>query len=218
MSKAGAIRRVLVLNPIDRVSEVVFGILMAISFTGSLSVANGGNAEVRTLVSAALGCNLAWGLADAIMYLVGETTERHRKGRLLQRLQATRDVRDAHRMIADWLPERVAEGAGPDVLEALHKRLLALTVPRRVLGWRDLGAAFALFLYVVLATFPVVLPFLLFRETLLALRVSQLLALVTLVVGGAALGRYAGGSPWSYGFGLGAIGVGLIVTIMVLGG
>jgi VIT1/CCC1 family predicted Fe2+/Mn2+ transporter len=218
MSKNDAIRRVLVLDPIERVSEVVFGVLMAISFTGSLSVAHAGNAEVRTMISAALGCNLAWGLADAVMYLVGATTDRHRQQRLLRHLQATRDVRDAHRLIADWLPKRVAEGAGPDVLEALHKRLLNLTVRRRVLGWRDLGAAFALFLYVVLATFPVVLPFLLIRETLLALRISQLLALVTLVVGGAALGKYAGGSPWSYGFGLGAIGVGLIVAIMTLGG
>jgi VIT1/CCC1 family predicted Fe2+/Mn2+ transporter len=218
MSKDGDIRRALVLDPIDRVSEVVFGVLMAISFTGSLSVAHAGNAEMRTMVFAALGCNLAWGLADAVMYLVGETTDRHRKQRLLQRLQATRDVREAHRLIADWLPERVAEGAGPDVLEALHKRLLDLTVRRRVLGWRDVGAAFALFLLVVLATFPVVLPLLLLREPLLALRVSQSLALVTLVVGGAALGKYAGGSPWSYGFGLGAIGVGLIVAIMALGG
>ena len=107
MSKDGAIRRALVLNPIDRVSEIVFGVLMAISFTGSLSVAQAGNAGVRTLVSAALGCNLAWGLADAVMYLVTTTTERHRIQRLLQRLQATRDVRDAHHLIADWLPERV---------------------------------------------------------------------------------------------------------------
>jgi VIT1/CCC1 family predicted Fe2+/Mn2+ transporter len=170
------------------------------------------------MISAALGCNLAWGLADAVMYLVGETTDRHRKQRLLQRLQATRDVRDAQRLIADWLPVRVAEGAGPDVLEALHRRLLDLTVQRRILGWPDVGAALGLFLYVVLATFPVVLPFLLIREASLALHVSQLLALVTLVAGGVALGKYAGGSPWSYGFGLGAIGVGLIVVIMALGG
>lgn len=196
----------------------MFGVLMAISFTGSLSIASADGAAVRTMVFAAFGCNLAWGLADAVMHLVSTTTERHRKSRLLQRLQAIRDTREAHRLIADWLPERVAEGAGPDVLEGLHKQLLALTVPRRGLGWRDLGAAFAMFLLVVLATFPVVLPFLLIRDTSLALRVSQLLALVTLIVGGAVLGKYSGGSPWSYGFGLGAIGVGLIVAIVALGG
>ena len=225
MSKVGDTWRVLVrdpiarvIDPIDRVSEVVFGVLMAISFTGTLSVAHAGEAEVRTMIHAALGCNLAWGLADAVMYLVTETTDRLRKQRLLQRLHATRDVREAHRLFSGWLPERVAEGAGNDVLEALHKRFLHLTVQRRVLGWRDVGAAFVLFLYVVVATFPVVLPFLLIRETSLALHVSQLLALVTLVVGGAVLGKYAGGSPWSYGFGLGAIGAGLVVAIMALGG
>ena len=212
------IRSVLVLSPIDRVSEVVFGVLMAISFTGSLSVAQAGNAEVRTMVSAALGCNLAWGLTDAVMYLIAATTGRHRVQRLLQRLQATRDEPAAHRLIADWLPGRVADRAGPDVLEALHKEFLTLTVQRRVLGWPDLGAAVAVFLYVVLATFPVVLPFLLLSETALALRVSQLLAFVTLVVGGVALGKYAGGSSWSYGLGLGTTGVVLVAAILALGG
>lgn len=66
-----------VLDPIDRVSEIIFGLLMALSFTGSLSVATG-HEEIRTVLAAALGCNIAWGLVDAVMYLVGTATERAR--------------------------------------------------------------------------------------------------------------------------------------------
>jgi VIT1/CCC1 family predicted Fe2+/Mn2+ transporter len=218
MSKDDDDRRAPVLDPFDRVSEVMFGVLMAMSFTGSLSVASSGSAEVRTMVSAALGCNLAWGLTDAVMYLVGETTERHRKVALLQHLQATQDPQEAHRLIAAELPERLADGANPEVLEALRRRLLALSVPRWVLSWRDAGAALAVFLLVVLSTFPVVLPFLVVHDMELALHLSQGLALATLIAGGAALGKYAGGSPLWYGLGLGTIGVGLIVAILVLGG
>jgi Trk-type K+ transport system membrane component len=49
-----------VLDPIERVSEVIFGLLMAMTFIGSLSVATAGREEVRTMMITALGCNLAW--------------------------------------------------------------------------------------------------------------------------------------------------------------
>ena len=53
------------LDPIERVAEVVFGLIMVLTFTGSLSVATAGNAEVREMLIGALGCNLAWGVIDA---------------------------------------------------------------------------------------------------------------------------------------------------------
>ena len=49
-----------VLEPIDRVSEVLFGLIMVLTFTGSLSVAEAGRDDVRTMLIGALGCNLAW--------------------------------------------------------------------------------------------------------------------------------------------------------------
>jgi VIT1/CCC1 family predicted Fe2+/Mn2+ transporter len=69
-----------VLEPVERVSEIIFGVLMAMTFIGALSVADSGREDVRTAMVAALGCNLAWGLADAVMYIVGTLTERTREG------------------------------------------------------------------------------------------------------------------------------------------
>jgi VIT1/CCC1 family predicted Fe2+/Mn2+ transporter len=68
-----------VLDPVERVSEVVFGVLMAMTFIGSLNVATAAREEVRTVMVAALGCNIAWGMVDAIMYLVAVLTERTRE-------------------------------------------------------------------------------------------------------------------------------------------
>ena len=87
------------LDPIDRVSEIVFGVLMALSFTGALSVATAGRQEVRTMMFTALGCNLAWGLVDAVMCLIRTATERRRKVTLLARLRATQDKPEAHHLI-----------------------------------------------------------------------------------------------------------------------
>ena len=60
-----------VLEPYDRISEVLFGVIMVLTCTGSLSVAGADRAEVRTMLIGALGCNLAWGIIDAALYLMG---------------------------------------------------------------------------------------------------------------------------------------------------
>lgn len=63
----------------QRVSEVLFGLIMVLTFTGSLEVATAGRSDVRVMLVAALGCNLAWGIIDGGMYLMGTLHERGRK-------------------------------------------------------------------------------------------------------------------------------------------
>ncbi|HUL02079.1 MAG TPA: hypothetical protein VLV16_02480 [Gemmatimonadales bacterium] len=82
-----------VLDPIDRVSEVVFGVLMAMTFIGAVNVAEAGHGEMRKVLIAALGCNVAWGLTDGIMYVVAALTERSR-ARMLG--EAPRDTPRVH--------------------------------------------------------------------------------------------------------------------------
>jgi len=206
------------LDPIDRASEIIFGVLMATTFTGTLSVATAGNEEVRTMMFAALGCNIAWGITDAVMYLVGTLTERHRQIALLQELQSKTDPEEGQRFIANALPERLAAGATPVALEAIRTRLLAVKSPTRTLRKQDYSAAFGVLVLVILSTFPVVIPFLFISETELALRFSNLLAVITIFAAGLVLGRYAGGRAWQYGLGMSAIGAVLVAVIIALGG
>jgi hypothetical protein len=58
------------LDPVDRISEIQFGLITAVTILGSPSIATAGKEEVRTAMTAALGCNLAWRLVDAAMYVV----------------------------------------------------------------------------------------------------------------------------------------------------
>jgi hypothetical protein len=219
MSNAGDEKPAPVLDPIERVSEVIFGLLMALTFTGSLSVATAGREDVRTMMIAALGCNLAWGLADAVMYLVRTVTERTRKRTLLAQLR-TADAAAGQRLVADALPPRIAGTVEPAALEAMRRRLVELPSEpaRSLLGARDFKGALGVFLLVVLATFPVVIPFMLFRETGSALRVSNALSLAMLFIAGWALARYAGGSPWRGGAAMAVTGAVLIGAIIALGG
>ena len=67
-----------VLEPVERISEILFGLIMALTITGAVSVATSDHFQIRTMLWAALGCNLAWGIIDGGMYLMARLGERGR--------------------------------------------------------------------------------------------------------------------------------------------
>ena len=71
---------------------------------------------------------------------------------------------------------------------------------------------------VVLATFPVALPFIVIPELSTALLVSRILTIVMLFGAGLALGRHAGFGGWMAGLAMTVLGVALTVAIIFLGG
>lgn len=209
-----------VLNLVDRVSEMLFGLFMALTFIGAVSVANEGRSQVEAMFVAALGCNLAWGLVDAVMYLVRTVTERGRSLTLVRSVRAAPDAASGRRLIEDSLARAVAGLFSATEVEAIRCRIVALpTVPSRPrLGRDDLLAALAIFLIVVGSTFPVVLPFLLFPDVEVAKMLSRVIALAMLFLGGLALGRFAGYGSWKVGVMMAGLGTALVVAIIALGG
>ena len=209
-----------VLNPVDRVSEMLFGLFMALTFVGAVSVAESGDTQIRTMFIAALGCNLAWGLVDAVMYLVRTVTDRGRSLSLLRSIRDAPDAATGRRLIEGALSKVVAGLVLTAEIEAMRARIVALTsLPARPkLGRSDLIAALAIFLIVVAATFPVVLPFAMFEDVATAKNVSRAVALAMLFLGGLALGRYAGYGSWKVGVLMAGLGTALVVAINALGG
>ncbi len=209
-----------VLNPVDRISEMLFGLLMALSFVGAISVSETGATEVQAMFKAALGCNLAWGLVDEVMYLVRTVTVRGHRLALVHSVRAAADPATGRRLIEHAMAQAVAGLFSPAEVEAIRGRIVALpTVPDRPrLGWHDLRSALAVFLLVVGATFPVVLPFLLIQDVGVAKNVSRAIALTMLFSGGLALGRLAGYGSWKVGLMMTGLGTLLVGAIMALGG
>jgi len=209
-----------VLSPVDRVSEMVFGLFMALTFVGAVSVAEAGREQVRDMFVAALGCNLAWGLVDAIMYLVRAVTDRGRSLTLVRAVRAAPDSETGRRLLDRLLSRAAASLVSPAEVEAIRGSIVALSsVPARpTLGWDDLLAAIAIFLIVVAATFPVVLPFALTQDVGTAKTVSRAVALAMLFFGGLALGRYAGYGSWRVGLMMVGLGTALVIAINALGG
>jgi hypothetical protein len=209
-----------VLDPMERISEVLFGLIMVLTFTGSLSVATAEHADVRTMLIGALGCNLAWGIIDGGLYLMARLHERGRNLVIFRALRKTADPGSGQRLIADALPPVVASVIPAEHFEAMRQKLLQTAEPpaRPHLTKSDWLGAAGIFLLVFLSTFPVVIPFLFVSDARLALRISNAVAIAMLFLCGYAFGHYAGLRPWMTGLAMVAIGAALAGLTIALGG
>jgi VIT1/CCC1 family predicted Fe2+/Mn2+ transporter len=209
-----------VLDPIDRVSEILFGLIMVLTFTGSLSVAEAGRADVREMLLGALGCNLAWGIIDGIFYLMGCLAERGRGLMTYRAVRQTTDSATAHQLIAGALPPLIASVIQPAELESLRLRLKSLPEPprRAHLPKEDWLGAVGVFLLVFLSTLPVVLPFTFMTDITAALRISNAIAIVTLFLMGFKFGQLTGRHPVGAGILMVVFGAILVSITIALGG
>jgi hypothetical protein len=209
-----------VLDTVDRVSELCFGLFMALTFVGTVSAATAGEDAGRKMLYTALGCNLAWGLADGVMFLVRTLTNRGRRLTLALTVKNEPDSATGVRALRDALPKSMKTLVADTELELIRARIAATTSlphrPRLVLG--DFVGAAGIFVIVVSSTFPVAAPFVLFKDASTALIVSRSLTLAMLFCAGIALGRHAGFGGWRAGFAMMALGVVLTMAIIALGG
>jgi hypothetical protein len=209
-----------VLDQVDRVSEVLFGLIMVLTFTGSLNVAEGGRESVRTMLAGALGCNLAWGIIDGVFYLMGCLAEQSKALLAFRAVRNAADPEAAHRIIAGALPPAVTSILQPADFEMMRQRLQQLPEPPDLVrpdrdDWRGAAGVFAL---VFLSTFPVVIPFIFMQDVTRALRVSNAIAIVLLFLAGYTFGRASGRRPFVKGIAMVVLGSVLVGITVALGG
>lgn len=209
-----------VLQPIERLSEILFGLIMVLTFTGSLSVATADRNEVKVMLIGALGCNIAWGLIDGIMYLMACLHERGAELKTIRAIGKAETADEAHAEIRRSVPRVVADELQPDMLERIRLRVAPLSekmdAPR--LTAKDLRGAIGVFLVVVVSTLPVVLPFVFVADVARAMRLSNAVAVVMLALIGYFFGRASGLSPWWTALSMVLLGSVLVALTIVLGG
>jgi hypothetical protein len=210
-----------ILDPIDRNAEILFGLFMVLSFTGSMNVATAGAEDVRSMMWAAIGCNTAWGFVDGVMYVLRNLVARGRRLHVLRQVREAPDPEAGARVILGEVDAIALPLLAADV-EGIRRRIVALPpdklppLPR--LRRDDLVGAVAVFALVFLSTFPVVLPFVFIDELAPAMRVSGAIAIAMLFVAGWNWGRYGGGSPWRAGVTMALLGVAIEAVVIALGG
>jgi len=209
-----------VLEPSDRIAEVLFGLIMVLTFTGSLSVADAGRSDVRDMLIGALGCNIAWGIIDGLLYVMDCLSEQARGIRALRAVRKAEAPEAAHRVIADAMPPVLAETLGPAEYETMRQQLVRLPEPpkRPRLGKTEWLGWLSVFLWVFVTTFPVTIPFIFMEDIGRAMRVSNAIAIILLFVSGYAYARVTEYRPWLTAFTMVVVGMVLVSLTIALGG
>jgi hypothetical protein len=208
-----------VLDPIDRLSEIIFGLLMALSFTGTMSALIAEGENVGSVLIAAVGCNVAWGIVDGVMYVLTTAIERARRRSFFDTIRDA-PLSEARGVFLANLPGDVSRLMSNAEAEEFLSRIrsAAETEYGSIVHLGDLRAGLSIFLLVTASTLPPSIPFLLIDHLPIAMRVSNGVAVVMLFLIGAKLGRQAGRSPWPMAFAMAAIGTVLVGLTIALGG
>lgn len=213
-----AVRR-RVLDPLSRASEILFGLIMVLTFTLSIGVTEAGRDDVRAILIGAIGCNLAWGLIDAALYLLNVRGERGLAASALAAVRNEQNPQAGRALVRDYLPPEVLPVLTEAEIERIrvHLKTLSPDTLKRGVDREDRLAALGVFLLVFLCLFPVVIPFLVFDDLRFALRTSNVIAIALLFLTGFSFGRHLG-HPWRTGIVMVLVGILLVAVAMALGG
>ena len=211
------------LDPADSLGELLFGLIMALTVTlGARLLTQRSEVDARELVVAMVGCNVAWGIIDAVLYLIGAKFSRNRRIRFAQKLRTAKRESEAMAAIREEFSLEDEPVLNEQDRAAFHRVVLDILrradTKRARLRGQDLKAAGVIVVLVSLTALPGVLPFLILGDSYLALRLANLLQIALLFGVGFHWAQYTGASPWRAGFLIVALSVVLVTVSVLLGG
>lgn|SRR5262249_17418662 len=211
------------LDPASRLGEILFGLIMVLTITLTAGfVVDEGRKGVRELLLAAIGCNVAWGFIDAVMYLMSCITVRSEKAKLVIAVQSAPDTANALALIQEGVePElhsMLDPNDGDDFNRSILQHLSRASAIRPALSRDDYYGALACFILVFFSCLPAALPFLILSDPGLALRISNVLLIALLFLVGRKWAQYVGMSPLWCGSIMVLVGLALVGVAILLGG
>ena len=109
--------------------EMLFGLIMTLTFTlaAGIVIQEEGRAGAREMLIGILGCNLAWGIIDGVLYVLGQVFERGRVRRIGLNLRQAASDEEARQMVADEFDDMLV----PVTDEPMRQRLYESIVEQR---------------------------------------------------------------------------------------
>lgn len=210
------------LDPVDRMGEVLFGVIMALGFTAAVRLGHE-EADSRALFVGILGCNVAWGIVDGVMYVLAALFERGREARVVHEVVTAPSEEAARERVAEHLADDpLLSRATDDERRRFHGWVAEMArrsgPPNVRLRADDLLGAAAVALVILMATAPMLVPYLLLDDPNLAVRVSHGIGLAMLFLVGAKWGASTGTGVWRVGLGVTFVGAVLVSVTVALGG
>ena len=211
------------LDPSDILGEILFGMIMVLTFTlGARLLGPDEPTDGRELLIAALGCNVAWGIIDAFLYLLGTMHERRRLASVQAAVYRSESDKAALALLREELNDGLSTLAARESQDAFYAAIAAGARQgakvRTGLTAEDFRAASLVFVLVVLTAVPAAVPFLLVEDSYIALRISNGVMTALLFLVGYFWGKHVGAKPLVSGLLVMSIGVALVLVAIPLGG
>jgi VIT1/CCC1 family predicted Fe2+/Mn2+ transporter len=226
--KQGFLQRFL--DPIDRLTEAIYAVLIVMTFTMAYRAIDAGafpDRAVEQLVAqlalASFGCAVAWGIIDGAMFVLLSMLERGENNRLLKRVKAAPDEPAGIDVIANHLDGTfeaiMSEDERRDIYRQTYQRMRDNELKQVGFKREEFYGALGVMIIAIIVTLPVVLPLILFRsDANLALRASNGMAIAMLFLFGYQWAKYAGSNPIKVGLLLAGLGVAMVLVAIPLGG
>lgn len=210
----------------DRLAEVMCGVIMVLVMIGylKLSLSRGEDIEMKnTLILIPLGCNAAWGMIDGLMYVLINLIRRGKIYRLSQSIKSKKDQENVQTSIEDDLSSTVVDSLKKEDKEKISDEILKRVDPTKIekpewITKKDLVVILFTFLLVVSTAIPLIIPFIIFDDLMLAIRVSFIIGLGMLFSIGYLWGKYASRNKIRSGIAMMIIGSIIVGITLVLGG
>ena len=211
------------LSPGDSLSEILFGLVMTLTFTlGAGLLVRQDPDAARELLIATVGCNVAWGIIDGAFFISGQLFERARMALVGPRIREAKSEDAAISLVAEELDElmglTVDAGERAELYQRMVRHIRSSRPGRPSVTRADFYGALASFWLVFFSSIPAALPFLIVPDAWRALRISNAILIASLFVVGY---RWAGHTtlrPWRVGLTFTVAGVGLVALAIALGG
>lgn len=214
------------LSASDRLSEIMFGLIMAMTIIGAsrISLVSGDEGVTgRVIIAAAIGCNIAWGIVDALMYVFTALVDRGKHARLVTAIKQSEDEESAVASICNALEDPILahldDAERKQVCATLYKKIVSAEPGNVHVEKDDVAGAIICFLLAFCTAFLVVIPFFSASGSLLLkLWLSRFISWGLLFAIGFAYAHHTGKGKLKTAITMVLIGVLITAVIMVLGG
>jgi VIT1/CCC1 family predicted Fe2+/Mn2+ transporter len=218
------------LYPHERLVEILYGLVIALTITSAIRVITGGVAlDIELMVTTSLGAGLSWGIIDAMLYILVVMFQKHRYTRIAGKISSAKDEADALATIQEDLEDSLVGTLDAEDQKSVYR--LVLHAQRRsskanyinqpksiVIAREDVFGAVQVFFAMLLATLVVVVPLWFIEPPHMAVLISNIVAFIALFVVGYIWARHTNIRKTLFGIVLVTLGVAIVGISLILGG
>ncbi len=211
------------ITPVGRLQEIIYALIMVITVSSTVSRAVPDTEEgIQTLIFAVLGCNIAWGIVDGVMFVLTNLFNRNKSLKMVKDATSAMTGDEALSIIDGEFSPPFEWMLGCDERKKLNEEILdhviRLHPPVAKITRDDITGGMFCFVVTFLTTLPAIMPFYFIGEMEPAIRISNGIVMTMLFFTGVEYAKYTDKNPLKTALGLTLLGAVVVVVTILLGG